>query len=252
MNEKSPLFDEVDRDRIDDLLATWFDTAATQRGDQESWQLIYGKLDPDSLNGPVILLSSSGNCLGGPVVRHLARFVSSPQATVVITGYQPPAGPGARLKELANLSRENREKFKIVLGDTEIPGREIEASIRDLSAYYSGHADENGLVDFILRNDTGKPSPPLTVFLNNGDNRARQRLKERLEATAQSGESGWRKLAGVHLPVSGKGWFDLATNAWLPEDIVMSSEHAEELLVLMREVAANQREILQLLRERQS
>jgi hypothetical protein len=125
----------------------------------------------------------------------------------------------------------------------------VEATVKDLSAYYSGHADENGLIKFILNDDTRKSTNPITVFLNHGDGRARELLKKRLEDTAQSGEPGWKKLRDVFTPDSGKGWFHFESGEWLPEENKSAAnEQTEEMLFLLREIAENQRELLDLLR----
>jgi metallo-beta-lactamase family protein len=250
LNDKSPLFKGLDSDEIDSLLAAWFDKGSSGDEREEGWRLSYGDISPECVSGPVILVCGSGNCLGGRVVKHLAHYLTDPQATVVMTGYQPSGGPGDLLKQLHGLSCTEREQLKLRLGEEVIQGTAIQASVEDLSAYYSGHADENGLMDFILRNDTGKATEPLTVFLNHGDGKARECLKARLESLARSAEPGWRELRHVYLPVAGKGWFDFEIGDWLPDEAkAASSEQIEEMITLLGEMLENQREILALLRK---
>jgi metallo-beta-lactamase family protein len=242
LNEKSPLFAGLESNQIDALLDAWFQTTLPGK---DGWTLHYGEKDARTVSGPVILISGSGNCLGGPVVKHLERHLAEPGTTVVFTGYQPTGSPGDWLKR----PQPERKREKLRLGDVELSADSVKATVSDLSTYFSGHADENGLVEFILHDDTGKATHPLTVFLNHGDGEARAMLKVRLESVAQSGDTRWRKLAQVFTPAAGKGWFDFGTGDWLPTEYgVAYAEQTKELLSMLREILDNQQEILTLLR----
>jgi hypothetical protein len=172
---------------------------------------------------------------------------------VVFSGYIPSASPGYNLKLLASpLSAEERERLKLKLGEQEFSGADVAAAVEDLCPYYSGHADESGLVNFILRKDTNKPTPPLRVFLNHGDRRARTSLKERLERTAKAGDGAWRKLEEVFLPEAKDGWFDLVAGKWERADASVAelTDRLGELEQKLDEVLANQETILNLLKSR--
>lgn len=250
LNLKAPIFSDLSQEQIGQLvelvLGGQGNINASAKG--RRWQLVYGPWEEQTLaDGPVVVVASAGNCLGGPVIRHLVNHVKGAQTTVAFSGYVPPASPGFKLKltkELASV--EEREKTTVTLGDASFKGSEVAATIEDLSAYYSGHADEAGLVDFILRRDTDKPSPPITVFLNHGDQRARAALKERLFQTAQSAEGVWRRLDEIYLPEASQGWFDLLTGQWdAPES--SSAELNARIDALERKVdqlLANQEDIL--------
>ena len=254
LNTDSPLFAGMDAGGINAALTSWLDVSpggAVQESGGRKWGLIYGEFGGNNLPpGPRIVIASSGNCLGGPVIEHLANQATNPQATLVFSGYLPPSSPGYALKSLAvATTAQEREVVKFKLGDREFKGTDVTAAIEDLSAFCSGHADEAGLVDFVLRRDTNRPSPALSVFLNHGDRRARTSLKERLEQTAQDTSGGWRQLEAVYLPEAKDGWFDLVGGQWEPPDDSVGDfrERLELLEQKMEELMANQERILRLL-----
>ena len=257
LNTDSPLFSGMDQEEISEALEDWFNVSpdgSLNEVDGRKWGLIYAQFSRCNLPpGPKIVVASSGNCLGGPVIEHLANNVRNPQATIVFAGYIPPSSPGYNLKLLSGtLNLEDRERIKVKLGDKEFSGAELEAAVQDLSAYCSGHADESGLVDFILRRDTNKPTPPLRVFLNHGDRRARTALKERLEQTAMEADGKWRKLEQVFLPEVKDGWFNLDAGTWEAADasVASVSDRLDELELKLEEVLANQEAILSLLKSK--
>jgi Cft2 family RNA processing exonuclease len=238
-------------------LGNWFDisrSGTVQEVEGRRWRLIYTQFSASSLPpGPKIVVASSGNCLGGPVIEHLANHLLNPQATVAFAGYIPSISPGYTLKLLAGpLTAEEREGLKLKLGEQEFNGADVAAAVEGLSPYYSGHADESGLVDFILRRDTNKPTPPLRVFLNHGDRRSRTALKEWLEGMAKAGDGAWRKLEEVFLPEAKDGWFDLVAGRWDRADASVGelSDRLDELEQKLEEVLANQETILNLLKSR--
>lgn len=251
LNDKSPLFAGMDGDAIDALLESWLDPEAAARMDGKLWRLCYGRCRSYDADGPLILLTSAGACQGGPVIAHFKTQLTNPQATVVITGYQPSGGLGDRLKKLGSMSLEERAKCVLKVDDVELRGTDVQAAVADLAAYYSGHADEDGLVDYILTDDTGKANAPVTVFLNHGDARARVSLKARLEQESALAKPGRRALREVFLPDASDGWFDVVARQWeAPATSGMSAEQAAELMTLLRELRAGQEEILDLLRRK--
>lgn len=254
LNTKSPLLANLNNEEIHSALGRWLDPSAEgiqTRIDGCKWRLSYTQFNQnDHPSHPKIVIASAGNCLGGRVVKHLANNVENPAATIAFSGYLPSASPGFALKSLVGeLSDEQRERVKIKLGDREFSATDVKATVEDLSSYYSGHADEAGLVDFILRKDTPKPTSPLRIFLNHGDRRARTALKQRLEEVAKDSSGSHRSLEEVFLPEAKDGWFNLVTDKWeqsgVPADI---SDRMDELDRKLDEVLANQEKILALLK----
>jgi metallo-beta-lactamase family protein len=254
LNDVSPLFAGLPPQEIDALVNTLFDINGGPRllgKPGAEWRLVYRPEKGFSATGPQIFISGSGTCLAGPIIKHLSEHLTNPQATVVLTGYQPPGAPGDLLKQINELPEDKRGSLTIKLGEESIPGSSIKAAVCDLAPFFSGHADEAGLVDFTLRNDTGEPTPPLTVFINHGDPKARLALKARLEAAVKENTPGLRALRNVFLPDAAAGWFDFVKEAWVPDGASQAgSAQVAELKEMLLEVLENQREILEILKNR--
>lgn len=155
-----------------------------------------------------IVLAGSGMCHQGKVVDLLKCFLRYEQVTVLLTGYQSPGLPGGKLMKMAR-NPGTKEGFP----DWDIGADEVQARVVDLSPYYSGHADQRGLLDFMLKMDTDKPFRAIKrVFLNHGEGEAREALKE--EILKKQGKRRHRKVEAVELPQPGSGWFDLFDNRW--------------------------------------
>ncbi len=108
------------------------------------------------LDGPAIIIASSGMASGGRILHHLHNHVSDPRATIVFPGYQ---GPGT----LGNLMVHGAKTVKI-FGDV-LP---VRATVENPSGY-SAHADRGELLRW-LGTLTTKPrlygvhgDPPVTT-----------------------------------------------------------------------------------------
>jgi metallo-beta-lactamase family protein len=213
-----------------------------------SWLDVRFESPNGSADAPKIVIASSGMCNGGRVVRHLREYLRHESTTVIFTGHQSSGTPGAALLKLVETPPEEREDIKFKLGEEEWTGDEVKAQIFNLGPFFSGHADQEGLIDFILRKDRADRSyHPVTVFLTHGDNGARQALKEKLEERAKLAPEQHRPLQGVHLPKLGDGWFDLDRREWVTEPAAPTNPASLE--TLMREVRDSNLRIIELLQE---
>ena len=120
---------------------------------------------------PTVYISSAGMCSEGPVVKHLKRFLPDSKNTIILTGYQGRGTLGSKLVKIMN--GESLEDLPLHKKVKLVPG-EVHASILMMKDY-SGHADRDGLLDYLFNTDKGY-SPP-EIHLNHGDNAARQELK---------------------------------------------------------------------------
>ncbi len=120
-----------------------------------------------------IIIAGSGMCDAGRIRHHLKRWLWSPAATVLLTGYQAEG-------TLGRLLSEGRQEVKIQ-GDTIRVGAAIR-QIRD----YSGHADAPELAAWL------KARGPVAggVFLVHGEPPAMEALSRRLtgEGIARAGQ----------------------------------------------------------------
>lgn len=143
----------------------------------------------ERMRGWHVIIASSGMCDAGRVRHHLKRLLWRDDATVLITGYQA-------IGTLGRLLQEGRKGVRI-------QGEEVKvrARIRSIDVY-SGHADANGLVDWVKARD-----PSGSIFLTHGEPENLSGLKRRLiragfaEAQIIEAEmdAGY-KLARAHAP----------------------------------------------------
>lgn len=111
-----------------------------------------------------------------------------------------------------------------------------QAEVFDMSPYYSAHADQQMLLDFLFRTDCYGSGKPATVFLNHGNPASKYALREAVRQRADSAASQDRKIMDVR--IADARWFDLDTG----EPIEGSSGQAE----LLREVEALRSQLRQL------
>ena len=112
------------------------------------------------------------------------------------------------LKNLGEGVYTEQDLFNIKLNDTEMRLYEVKCKIEDMSAFYSGHADQEQLVEYVhgFNNTRGTHNVfPTTVFLNHGTRDQRETLKQAIEEKNNSTHK-----VQVILPESLK-WINLNT-----------------------------------------
>ncbi|NDJ15016.1 MAG: MBL fold metallo-hydrolase [Acidobacteriia bacterium] len=160
-----------------------------------------------------IIIAGAGMCTGGRVVGHLKRLLPVPSCTVVLTGYQGEGTPGA---ELAKRARDSGAPVNIA--DWGIYNSQVRARIVELSGFYSGHADCTGLLDYLFhKNSEHEYSSVKRVFLNHGEQSAREGLERAIKIRASEWRCDDRVIDGVELPQSAGAWFDLLLDRWVRE-----------------------------------
>ena len=113
---------------------------------------------------PSIIISASGMCEVGRIKHHLKHNLWNPKSTILFVGYQAPGTLG----------------YNIVNGakTVKIFGEEIAVNARvEYIEGYSGHADQEGLMNFIysfLRK-------PKHIFLVHGEAESQDVLKQKIE-----------------------------------------------------------------------
>jgi metallo-beta-lactamase family protein len=129
------------------------------------------------LQGPAIIIASSGMMTGGRIVHHLKRRLPQKENTIVLGGYMAAGTRGRRLQNGAETVR---------IHGADIP---VQAAIETVSGL-SGHADRSDLLRWL------KPlSKPRKVFLTHGEPHSADALANQLHQ-----ERGW----DIHCPELGE------------------------------------------------
>ena len=116
-------------------------------------------------NIPSIIISASGMCEVGRIKHHLKHNLWNPKNTILFVGYQAPGTLGA----------------KLVNGDKKVKifGEDIAVNARiEYIEGYSGHADQEWLMNFIY---SFREKKPKHVFLVHGEEDSQDVLKEKIE-----------------------------------------------------------------------
>ena len=116
---------------------------------------------------PSVIISASGMCEVGRIKHHLKHNLWNPNSTILFVGYQAPGTLG----------------YSIVNGakSVKIFGEEIVINARiEYIEGYSGHADQEGLMNFIY----SFINKPKHIFLVHGEEEAQEVLKDKIEQEA--------------------------------------------------------------------
>ena len=119
-------------------------------------------------NESSIIISASGMCEVGRIKHHLKHNIWNPKSTILFVGYQAPGTLGHSIV--------NGEKKVKIFGEEFA----VNARIEYIEGY-SGHADQDGLMNFIysFRNK------PKHIFLVHGEEEAQTVLRERIESETE-------------------------------------------------------------------
>ncbi|HDS1734793.1 MBL fold metallo-hydrolase [Pseudomonas sp. BP8] len=121
-----------------------------------------------STGRPAIVLAGNGMCSGGRIVNYLKAMLGDPRHEVVFVGYQAKGTAGALIQASA---------FAKVPVHIDLDGESLalRAKVVTLEGY-SSHADQQGLLDFVL----GMAQPPRQVVLVHGEARSKRVLARAL------------------------------------------------------------------------
>jgi metallo-beta-lactamase family protein len=118
----------------------------------------------NDLTDPMIIISASGMAEGGRILHHLANNIGNPNNLVLFVGY-------AAENTLARKIMDGMVKVNI-LGEE----HSVKCKIKTMD-YFSGHADQNELIDYLRLNPTGRLK---NIFLVHGEEEQALPLKEKI------------------------------------------------------------------------
>ncbi|ACT48961.1 MBL fold metallo-hydrolase [Methylotenera mobilis] len=169
-----------------------------------------------------ILITGGGMCNGGPVVSHIEKVIDAKRnSTILLTGYMAKNSVGEKLMKHSQATPKEIEASteSWVLGSKEVLQKNITTNIIQLQGFYSGHADQSGLLDFIFEivgeQKQETQTKPSAVFINHGQPKARAELKDAIEARLNSGNEGDRNPNEIYLPDSRQQWYDFNSKKWI-------------------------------------
>ena len=113
---------------------------------------------------PSIIISASGMCEVGRIKHHLKHNIWNPKSTILFVGYQAPGTLGYNIVNGAKTVKIFGEEFAVNARIEYIEG-------------YSGHADQEGLMNFIY----SFIKKPKNIFLVHGEIESQEVLRDKIE-----------------------------------------------------------------------
>ncbi|SFU17972.1 MULTISPECIES: MBL fold metallo-hydrolase [Pseudomonas] len=169
-----------------------------------------------------IVIASAGMCDNGPVVSYLGRWGDDSRNTVIITGYQSTGSKGAELMQRATASPAPIDSLS--------PGQ---AEVIDMSPYYSAHADQQMLLDFLFRTDGFGCHKAATLLINHGNPASKYELRKAVHMRSDNRKKNDRHIKEVR--IADARWLNLDNGE------VIEQSHSEQ--ALLRELEALRRQV---------
>jgi len=170
-----------------------------------------------------IVIASAGMCDNGPVVSYLERWGNDPRNTVILTGYQATGSKGAALMQRATASPVPMDSLTPNL-----------AEVIDMSPYYSAHADQQMLLDFLFRTDGFDCNKAATLLINHGNPGSKYELRNALQIRADSRKENDRQIKEVR--IADARWLNLNTDEVIEQSCTEQALH-DELELLRQQLA---------------
>jgi len=154
--------------QVDDKMKELFPEHVSIRGkvNNYSYHSIYYKKKRNIKKSPAIIISSNGMSDNGPILEHLKNYLKDKENVILLTGYQANHTNGYKLIDMQNMTKKQKEVDELSLdvhntkykeGDNEkkfikeyIRYSDIKAQVIELKDYYSGHADQETLIDYVF------------------------------------------------------------------------------------------------------
>ena len=120
----------------------------------------------NEVQGPCVILSSSGMCENGRILHHLANNIENPNNIVLMVGYAAEHTLGRKIIDGEKVVKIFGDEFKL---NSEVIVMES----------FSAHADSNELVDFCKMQDKSKLK---NIFLVHGELDQQEAFRNNLES----------------------------------------------------------------------
>lgn len=175
-----------------------------------------------------IIITSSGMCDKGKIQEILPDNLIDENSTIVLTGYQAEGTAGHVLANLEKLKESNSqdEMYNTTLLGYDIRLSDIKCRVVNMSKYYSGHASQQDLVNYVFDNPKAPRSRPPQVILNHGSNSAREELGRLIDNRNSNLSDDFPKTI-IPTKIDSSMWLNLNTSKW--EDIISSIDKISTL-----------------------
>lgn len=194
-------------------------------------------------HGPRVVVMSSGTGDGGACASWLPALIQSEKNIVALTGYCAATTVGGQLLTLMRAPIDQRKLHtgEIIWRNLDgsrnlsVPISLVRANITCLNGY-SAHGDQTDLVNWLFENHRGSLRQVLgrTVFLQHGDDKARDALQEALYERADD----WGLDLNVVKPQDAARWFNLELNQEHPSTDLSPAEIQLEISRLQQALAS--------------
>ena len=176
----------------------------------------------NSVISPRVILTSSGMCDKGSVLKHLERTLGDAKNTILLTGYQAKGSNGHILSELSQMDEKQKSQCYIQLGKNSMKATSVKANISKIGGYF-GHADQKSLINYLFTDEIDKHYTVPNIFLNHGDNYARETLKNAIYSHYDLLQEKYDDTnlyhTNVEIPKLDNKCYDLDRQCWIDNDI---------------------------------
>ena len=195
----------MNADEIQAMLQRLVEHGRFKAGD-ESYLSMTKPKQPSNFEANIVI-ASAGMCDNGPVVSYLERWANDPRNTVILTGYQSAGSKGAELMQRAQASPLPMDSIS--------PDR---AEVIDMSQYYSAHADQTILLDFLFRTDGFGCNKPATLLINHGNPASKYELRKAVQMRADSRKENDRQIKEVR--IADARWLNLDSGEVIEQSLI--------------------------------
>lgn len=152
-----------------------------------------------------VILASSGMCDQGPSSEYLKMLRDDPRNTIILTGFQARSSAGRALLEDSDQGAE----------------------VVDMSSHYSGHGDQQKLLDniFELGGYKGRQEGTI-VFINHGEPGSKETFRAKIMEQNREERPGQRKVAKAL--IANDDWFDLDAGDYAKDTESLTKQELQE------------------------
>lgn len=136
-----------------------------------------------------IIVASGGMCDVGPITSYIRDLGGNKDNTILFTGFVSDGSEGKAILE-------GQRPF-------------IKASLENMSSFYSAHADEQGLLDYIFDIGGREQKGNTNVFINHGNSNCKKLFAKAIEERKHTNIGSDRSINSIIPLVGDENWFNL-------------------------------------------